>query len=183
MSIERLFSNQPEGTMKILVCLLFVVTMIVLPAAVFEAAPAPQKSAPVTSLLDTFGWLPGNWEGEGVQSGSAFTSYLDVNPLLDGTVIQIKRASSSGLKEMMLVGFDGSAKKYVGVLYDSRNQIGLYSCEVQNKNIAFVQIGLPQGYSFRRTFALQPDGSIHFAIQRAEPGKEAQSVEIDFKKK
>ena len=167
--------------MKILVCLLLVVTMIVLPAAVFEAAP--QKSAPVTSLVDTFGWLFGSWEGEGVQSGSAFTSYLDVNPLLDGTVIQIKRASSSGLKEMMLVGFDGSAKKYVGVLYDSRNQIGLFSCEIKDKNLNFSQIGLPQGYTSGRTLALQPDGAIHFAIQRAEPGKEAQTVEIDFKKK
>lgn len=168
--------------MRIVVSVLLVAALIGTQCTLsWSAAP---KSAPAPILQETLNWIVASWEGEGVQGGSAFTSYLDVTPLLDGTVLQINRASSSGLKEMMLLGYDGSSKKYVGVLYDSRNQIGLFSCELKEKSLDFSQIGLPQGYVSRRTFQLMPDGGILFAIERAEPGQApAKSVEITFKKK
>jgi hypothetical protein len=147
-----------------------------------QKASAPSTNSP--PLSETLAWMLGDWEGEGVQSGSAFSSSLTVTTRLDGTVLQINRSSSSGLKEMMLLGYDGNSKKYVGVLYDSRNHIGLFECQLKEKEISLSQIGLPQGFVSARAIKLQPDSKLYFSIDRAEPGQElAKSVEITYQKK
>jgi len=150
--------------------------------AISQKASAQKTSEP--ALSQTLAWLMSDWEGEGVQSGTAFSSSLSVTTRLDGTVLQINRSSSSGLKEMMLLGFDGSSKKYVGVLYDSRNHIGLFECQMKENEISLSQIGLPQGFQASRTFRMQPDSKLYFSIDRAEPGQElSKSVEITYQKK
>jgi hypothetical protein len=147
-----------------------------------QQASAPKTTSPLVS--QTLAWMLGDWEGEGVQNGTAFSSTLSVTTKLDGTVIQISRSSSSGLKEMMLLGFDGSSKKYVGVLYDSRNHIGLFECQMKENEIGLNQFGLPQGFQSSRTIKLQPDTKMYFSIDRAEPGQQlSKSVEITYQKK
>lgn len=144
----------------------------------------PGKTVSPPLLSQTLDWMIGQWEGEGVQSGSAFTSFLTVTTRLDGSVLQINRASESGLKEMMLLGFDAGSKKYVGVLYDSRNHIGLFSCEFKGQLVDFSQIAVPQGYTSRRVFQLQPDGGMTFFIEKSEPEQPlSKTVEITYKKK
>jgi hypothetical protein len=166
------------------------VTVLAAPCiqSVFSQQTSTMKKTPSpvneTLVSETLNWMIGEWEGEGVQNGSTFSSYLSVISRLDGTVLQINRASPSGLKEIMLLGFDGSAKKYVGVLYDSRNHIGMFGCEIKDKNIDLLQTGLPQGVVSKRSFRMQDDRQILFAIESAEPGKElSKSVEITFAKK
>ncbi len=169
----------------------FVVLLVILLAApihqfVFSQTASQKKTAAIVppALSGTLSWLIGDWEGEGIQGGIAFISYLSVATLLDGTVLQVNRASSSGLKEMMLLGYDSASKKHVGMLYDSRNHIGLFSCELKGKDVSLDQIGLPQGFISKRMFQLLEDGKIFFYIERSEPGQAAaKSVEITFQKK
>lgn len=166
--------------------IILLIATILAPPFVQHALPQSAKAntATVPVLSQTLNWMIGDWEGEGVQGGSAFASQLSIIPLLDGTVLQLKRASESGLKEMMLLGYDAGAKKYVGVLYDSRNHIGLFSCDLKDNAVDLSQIGLPQGFTSRRVFQMQPDGRITFFIEKAEPQLPlSKSVEITFKKK
>jgi hypothetical protein len=172
-------------TTTIFFLLLTILVPPCLQSGISQQASTTKEKIEFTPLLSqTLGWMIGDWEGEGVQGGSSFTSSLSVTTLLDGAVLQISRASESGLKEMMLLGYDVGSKKHVGVLYDSRNHIGLFSCELKDKMVDFSQIAMPQGYVSRRVFQMLQDGGMLFFIEKAEPQQPlSKTVEITYKKK
>jgi hypothetical protein len=154
----------------------------------------PPPAATNTSdkpLTEVLSWMMGQWEGEGISRDQQFIGRLNVSPDLDGTIIQITRESMSknekvagGLKEIMLVGLDGTTKKIVETLYDNKNRIGLYVGELGQNEIVFSLATAQPGYVDRRIFRLLPDGGLAFVIEGAAPGKEVSKlVEINFKKK
>jgi hypothetical protein len=133
----------------------------------------------------------GEWEGEGIaRAEREFIGKLSTMPELDGTALLIRRESttkeglSGGLKELMIVGFDGTTKKIVATVYDNKNSIALYVGELKTNEVVFSAATAQQGYVSRRIFKVMPDGGLSFVIEGATPGKEVSKlVEINFKKK
>ncbi|HSE41324.1 MAG TPA: hypothetical protein VLH08_11225, partial [Acidobacteriota bacterium] len=152
------------------------------------APPAPTSSQTLPELLN---WMVGEWEGEGISRGEReFIGKLSSVSELDGTAVLIRRESankegiSGGMKELMIVGFDGTTKKIVATVYDNKNSIGLYVGELKTNEIVFNAATAQQGYISRRIFKLMPDGGLSFVSEGATPGKEVSKlVEINFKKK
>ncbi|MCI0445773.1 DUF1579 domain-containing protein [bacterium] len=156
------------------------------------ATPAPAASTSGKTLPELLNWMMGEWEGEGTsRSEKEFIGKLSVIQELDATAILIHRESTTkegltgGLKELMIVGYDGTTKKIVGTVYDNKNTIALYVGELKSANeLAFNSATAQQGYVSRRTFKSMPDGALSFVIEGAAPGKEvSKAVEINFKKK
>lgn len=159
------------------------------PSSSTPAAPAaPTANQPLPDVLN---WMVGQWEGEGVSHDQQFVGRMTVAPQLDGTILMITRESLSktsnvagGLKEIMLIGMDGTTKKVVDTLYDNKNRIALYVGDLKQNEIVFSLATAQQGYVDRRTFRRLPDGGLTFIIEGASPGKEVSKVvEINFKKK
>jgi hypothetical protein len=160
-----------------------------------QSAPAAPTAAPSTlgkTLPELLNWMMGEWEGEGTsRSEKEFIGKLSVIQELDSTALLIHRESTTkegltgGLKELMLVGYDGTTKKIVGTVYDNKNTIALYVGELKSGNeLVFNSATAQQGYISRRTFKTMPDGALSFVIEGAAPGKEvSKAVEINFKKK
>ena len=158
------------------------------------SAPAP-AAAPSTSgktLPELLNWMMGEWQGEGTsRSEKEFIGKLSVIQELDATALLIHRESTTkegltgGLKELMVVGYDGTTKKIVATVYDNKNTIALYVGELKSDNeLVFNSATAQQGYVSRRTFKTMPDGALSFVIEGAAPGKEVSKVvEINFKKK
>jgi hypothetical protein len=160
--------------------------------------PAPQTTPPASppttdkSLSDLLGWLIGEWEGEGVSvNGAAFVGMMSAVFELDNEAILARRESmnkpggpSGGLKELMLIGFDGTTKKIIMTLYNNKNFIALYAGELTGTDVVFNSKTAPSGYTDRRTFKQLPDGGVSFFTEAASPGKAVSKiVEIKFKKK
>jgi hypothetical protein len=157
-------------------------------------APAP-AAAPNTSgktLPELLNWMIGEWEGEGTsRSENQFIGKLSAIPELDATAVLLHRESTTkegltgGLKELMIVGYDGTTKKIIGTVYDNKNTIALYVGELKSDTeLVFNSATAQQGYVSRRTFKTMPDGRLSFVIEGASPGKEVSKVvEINFKKK
>ena len=98
--------------------------------------------------------------------------------------LQQKKDLAGGLKELIIVGFDGTTKKIVATVYDNKNTIALYVGELKTNEVVFSAATAQQGYVSRRIFKLMPDGGLSFVIEGATPGKEVSKlVEINFKKK
>jgi len=142
-------------------------------------------------LSESLGWLLGEWEGEGVSRGDqTFTGKMSVTSQLDGTVIQINRESMSktsnlvgGLKEISLIGVDGTTGKIVMTLYDNKNHIGLYVGELRSTEIIFSTAVSQPGFVDRRILKQTTEG-IAFVKEEGAPGKSVStSAEISFKKK
>ena len=172
-----------------LVVFLFACSMQVL-------ADQPQTSAPPATenkmLSDSLAWMIGEWQGAGTTNGGhEFMAQLSITTELDHTALLLRRESmnkaggpSGGLKELMVIGFDGTTKKIVGVTYDTNNNIALYVGELQDKQIVFNSAVAQPGYVLRRTFHLKDDGTVDFFTETGSPGKEVTRViEINFKKK
>ena len=161
------------------------------------APPAPQTTAttqPSTAgktLPELLNWMMGEWEGEGTsRAEQQFIGKLSVIPELDSTALLIHRESTTkegltgGLKELMIVGYDGTTKKIVATLYDNKNVIGLFVGEYKTNEIVFSAANLQQGYISRFSFKQMPDGGVAFVKEGATPGKEvSKQAEINFKKK
>jgi hypothetical protein len=155
------------------------------------ATPAPVASTSGKTLPELLNWMMGEWEGEGTSRGDKeFIGKLSVIPELDATSLLIHRESTTkegltgGLKELMVIGYDGTTKKIVGTIYDNKNTIGLYVGESKTDEIVFTQAYLQPGYVSRLIFKLMPDGRMTFIREGSAPGKEiSKSVEINFKKK
>lgn len=162
------------------------------------AAPAPPTApaaAPIASgktLPELLGWMIGEWEGEGTsRSENQFIGKLSAIPELDATAVLLHRESTTkegltgGLKELMIVGYDGTTKKIIATVYDNKNTIALYVGELKSDTeLVFNSATAQQGYVSRRTFKTMPDGKLSFVIEAAAPGKEVSKVvEINFKKK
>jgi len=153
--------------------------------------PAGAATPSDKPLIEVLSWMMGQWEGEGISRDQQFIGHLNVSADLDGTILQITRESTSknstltgGLKEIMLVGLDGTTKKIVETLYDNKNRIALYVGELGQNEIVFSLATAQPGYVDRRIFRLLPDGGLAFVIEGAAPGKEVSKlVEINFKKK
>jgi len=157
------------------------------------AAPAP--AAPSTSgktLPELLNWMMGEWQGDGTsRSENQFIGKLSVIPELDATAVLLHRESTTkegltgGLKELMIVGYDGTTKKIIATVYDNKNTIALYVGELKSDTeLVFNSATAQQGYVSRRTFKTMPDGALSFVIEGASPGKEVSKVvEINFKKK
>src|SRR5262245_60897107 len=98
------------------------------------AAPAP--AAPSTSgktLPELLNWMMGEWQGDGTsRSENQLIGKLSVIPELDATAVLLHRESTTkegltgGLKELMIVGYDGTTKKIIATVYDNKNTIALY---------------------------------------------------------
>jgi hypothetical protein len=156
------------------------------------ASQAPPAADAGKTLPELLGWMIGEWEGEGVSRGEReFLGKLSVIPELDSTALLVHRESSTkgeniagGLKELMIIGYDGTTKKIVATLYDNKNSIALYVGELKTNEIVFNLATAQQGYLSRRSIKLMPDGAMSFVIEGATPGKEVSKlVEINFKKK
>jgi hypothetical protein len=159
-----------------------------------QSAPAAPTAAPSTlgkTLPELLNWMMGEWEGEGTsRSEKEFIGKLSVIQELDATAVLIHRESTTkegltgGLKELMIIGYDGTTKKIIGTVYDNKNTIALYVGELKTENeLVFNSATAQQGYVSRRTFKIMPDG-LSFVIEGATPGKEVSKVvEINFKKK
>ncbi len=175
--------------------------LILLASVAYSQTPAPpappaQTAPPVgqtagQTLPELLNWMVGEWEGEGMSRGEReFIGKLSVMPELDGTALLVRRESttkeevSGGLKELIIVGFDGTTKKIVATVYDNKNSIGLYVGELKTNEVVFSAATAQQGYVSRRIYKLMPDGGLSFIIEGATPGKEVSKVvEINFKKK
>jgi len=157
-----------------------------------QSTPAPPAGQETKTIAETLNWMIGTWEGTGKARGTTeFRGKLTVTEELDGSSLLLNRESmtatgdpSGGLKELMIVGFDGTTKKIVGTLYSNKNEIAIFVGEVQNNQIVFNLAATQAGYVNKRTFQAQPDGGLSFTIEAATPGKEpTKQVEITFKKK
>jgi hypothetical protein len=160
------------------------------PATTGQTKPA--SPAPGQTLKDSLGWMLGEWEGEGVSRGEReFIGKMSVNPELDDEALLLRRESmnkeggpTGGLKEMMLIGVDGTTKKIILTLYTNKNYISLYVGEVKGDDVVFNSTTAGAGFTDRRTFRRLPDGSLSFFTEGGGPGKPvAKLVEINFKKK
>lgn len=185
--------------------LMIFVVLTILAGYTFAQNPPPQQPAPSSqtapgsptdvtgkSLRDLLGWTVGEWEGEGVSRGEReFIGKLSAQFELDDEGLLFKRESmnkeggpSGGLKELMLIGFDGTTKKIIMTLYSNKNFIGLYVGEIRGNDVVFNSTTAQAGYTDRRTFRRLPDGSISFFTEGAAQGKPVvKLVEINFKKK
>jgi Protein of unknown function (DUF1579) len=157
-----------------------------------QTTPPPPTGTSGKTLPELLNWLMGEWEGEGTsRSEKEFIGKLSVIPELDSTALLIHRESTTkegltgGLKELMIVGYDGTTKKIVATVYDNKNTIALYVGELKaNTELVFNSATAQQGYVSRRTFKTMPDGTLVFVVEGASPGKEVSKVvEINFKKK
>lgn len=160
-----------------------------------QTPPVPAPKPPEitgNTVVEVLSWMIGEWEGEGIARGErSFIGRLSVTSELDGMGVLLHRVSmnrpgdvAGGLKELMIIGYDGTTKKMVGTLYDNKNTIALYVGEVKENEIDFSQAMAQPGYLSKRSFKLQPDGALAFVIEGATPGKEVSKVvEINFKKK
>jgi hypothetical protein len=174
-----------------------VILMLLAPVIYAQTPPAPAApaAAPIPSgktLPELLNWMMGEWEGEGTsRSEKEFIGKLSVIQELDATAVLMHRESTTkegltgGLKELMIIGYDGTTKKIVGTVYDNKNTIALYVGELKSESeLVFNSATAQQGYVSRRTFKTMPDGSLSFVIEGAAPGKEvSKAVEISFKKK
>jgi hypothetical protein len=157
------------------------------------AAPSAPSDTTGKSFKDMLGGLAGEWEGEGVSRGEReFIGKLSAQFELDDEALLIKRESmnkqgtgpSGGLKELMLIGTDGTTKKIIMTVYANNNFIGLYVGEVKGTDVVFNSTTAASGYTDRRTFRKLPDGSLSFFTEGGGNGKPvAKVVEINFKKK
>jgi len=175
--------------------ILFSVFCFVFACCLQVHAQQPQTSASALEnkmLADSLSWMLGDWEGPGTTNGShEFIGHLSVGSELDQSALLLKRESankaggaSGGLKELMIIGFDGKTKKIVGVTYDTNNNVSVYVGEVQSKQIVFNSIVAQPGFVMRRTFQLKDDGTVSFFTEVGSPGKQVEKViEISFKKK
>lgn len=159
---------------------------------VYADQPQSATTAENKMLSDSLSWLLGDWEGSGTTSGGReFLGQLSAGAELDHSAVLIRRESmnktggpSGGLKELMVIGFDGTTKKVVGVTYDTNNNISLYVGDVQEKQVVFNSAVAQPGFVLRRTFQLKDDGTVNFFTETGSPGKEVTKViEINFKKK
>jgi hypothetical protein len=161
------------------------------PPASPPAQTAPPAQTSGQTLPELLNWMIGEWQGEGIARGEReFIGKLSSVPELDATAVLIRRESENkegiagGLKELMIVGFDGTTKKIVATVYDNKNSIALYVGELKTNEIVFNAATAQQGYVSRRIFKLMPDGGVSFVSEGATPGKEVSKfVEINFKKK
>lgn len=161
------------------------------PAAPAQPEPAAATSTSGKTLPELLNWMMGEWQGEGTsRSEKEFIGKLSVIPELDSTSLLIHRESTTkegltgGLKELMIIGYDGTTKKIVATIYDNKNTIGLYVGELKTDEIVFTQAYLQPGYVSRFSFKLMPDAGMIFVREGSAPGKEiSKSVEINFKKK
>ncbi|HEY7162003.1 MAG TPA: hypothetical protein VH815_12125, partial [Acidobacteriota bacterium] len=116
---------------------------------------------------------------------------LSAIPELDSTAVLLHRESTTkegltgGLKELMIVGYDGTTKKIVGTVYSNKNAIEILVGELKSETeLLFNSVSVQQGYVSRRTYKTMPDGRLSFVIESGSPGKEVSKVvEINFKKK
>lgn len=157
-------------------------------------AEEPQANSTTTEaklLADTLGWMMGDWDGTGTTTGGReFLGKLSVAPELDNASVILHRESmnkaggpSGGLKEVMMIGYDGTTKKIVGVTYDTNYNISLYVGELNGDDLIFNSAVTQPGYVARRTFHKTADG-INFTVETGSPGKEVtKTIEINFKKK
>lgn len=162
------------------------------PAPSGQTAPTSPTDVTGKSLQDLLGWMVGEWEGEGVSRGEReFIGKMSAHLELDDEVLLLKRESmnkeggpTGGLKELMVIGFDGTTKKIIMTLYSNKNFIALYVGEIKGTDFVFNSSTAPAGYTDRRTFRRLPDGSISFFTEGAAQGKPVvKLVEINFKKK
>ena len=174
--------------------IIFPISVLLLACCIQAFADQPQESPAVTNkmLSDSLGWLLGSWDGSGTtNTGREFLGQLSATEELDHSALLLKRESmnktggpSGGLKELMVIGFDGTTKKIVGVTYDTNNNISLYVGEMQDKQIVFSSAVAQPGFVSRRTFQLKDDGTVSFFTETGSPGKEVvKAIEINFKKK
>jgi len=157
-------------------------------------AAAPPKPTSVTegkTLSELLNWMLGEWNGEGVAREQEFVGSMKADSVLDDQAVMIMRESSNkpggpagGLKEIMVIGYEASAKLIVMTLHTSNNSTGIYTGEMKQTELVFNVANAPQGFVNRRTFKLLPDGGLSFIIERGDPGKAVgKLVEINFKKK
>jgi hypothetical protein len=183
---------------------IYLIVLMLLASVIYAQTPPAQPAPPTTpaqtapppntsgkTLPELLSWMMGEWEGDGTsRSEKEFIGKLSVIPELDSTALLIHRESTTkegltgGLKELMIIGYDGTTKKIVATVYDNKNTIALYVGELKSPNeLAFNSATAQQGYVSRRTFKTMPDG-LSFVIEGASPGKEVSKVvEINFKKK
>lgn len=161
-----------------------------------QTKPAdPTTSVPPIDTSKTFsesvGWMVGEWEGEGVSGQVQFIGKLTVTSELDGEALLLSRESmnksgniAGGLKEITVIGVDGTTKKIVATIYDNKNTIALYVGELKPNELVFTATGMKTGYAERRSFKQLADGALSFVVERSSPGKEmSKAAEINFKKK
>jgi hypothetical protein len=174
--------------------IIFPITVFFLACCIQVYADQPQDTTAAANkmLSDSLGWLLGDWEGSGTTSGGReFLGQLSASAELDHSALLLRRESmnktggpAGGLKELMVIGFDGTTKKIVGITYDTNNNISLYVAELQEKQVIFNSAVAQPGYVSRRTFQLKDDGTVNFSTETGSPGKEVVKViEINFKKK
>ena len=165
---------------------------VLLAGFAFAQTPTqPSQSSPgeMKPLGETLSWLAGNWEGQGVMGDQEFTGALSGKRELDDEAVILMRESTgktqqTGLKELMMIGFEASTKKIILTLLTSKNSIGIYTGELKDHEIVFTLATAQQGYVDRRSFKQLPDGGISFIIERGSPEKPVSKVvEINFKKK
>jgi hypothetical protein len=180
---QRLYRNGAFGKtwFAIIIC-------VALSTFVFgqqEEEPAESASEKVTGpfLGQSLNWMIGKWKGNGQQRGVTFTGELDVSSVLSETSLLIKRISSGGYEEAMLLGYDNTSKKNVATLYDNRYHTGLFTCTTGQNQLNCSQLSSDPKYASERSFSLASDGTLVFTIQRKDPQMTLQKVlEVSFKK-
>lgn len=161
------------------------------PAPATPPATTPPPTAAPATIAEGLNWLIGTWEGEGKSRGVEFLGKLTVTEELDGMGVLANRISTTktgdptgGLKELFLIGFDGTTKKIVATLYDNKSAIALFVGEIKNKEVDFSLAQAQAGYANHRIFQLKEDGTLYFLIEGSSPGKEVSKlVEVTFTKK
>ena len=163
-----------------------------------QTAPTPGTGTPTQAemsrmLAEVLSWMVGDWEGNGTYAdGRQFVGQMSITSELDHSALLVRRESmnkaggaSGGLKELMVIGFDGITKKIVMVAYDNSNNTGAYIGEVKEDSLVLNQATSQPGLVLRRTFRKNSDGGITYLVEKSSvAGKEpTKTLEIVFKKK
>ena len=155
-------------------------------------APPPPSNEMFRAPAEQLSWMIGDWEGEGMLQGEReFIGKMSIVSELDGMALMIHRESmnktggaSGGRKEIMLIGYDGTFKKFIATIYTNDGAIVGYVGELKDKELIFSLPPTQTGVVSRRSYTLSADGGLSLVIEGAAAGKEVtKQVEIRFKKK
>jgi len=93
----------------------------------------------------------------------------------------MKRETSSGYKELVFLGRPKDSDKSVATVYDNKNHIGLYACDVGDQQLTCSQVGAAG--SSRITFKETEPTKLSYIVESGTQGQPLQkTMEITYQK-
>ena len=82
----------------------------------------------------------------------------------------------------MLIGAGKPSDKSVATVYDNKNHVGLYSCDVESQQMSCSQVGSSQ-YNSRITIKPTEEAKLSFVMEGGPQGQEMKPIlEVNYQK-